>query len=54
MNKKEHKPKPTMEELIEKHEEFVKEKGLDEITKEEYEENLKKLVKVVSPKQDKK
>lgn len=49
--KKDKKEKPSVEELIKKHEEFLKEKGLDEPTKEEFEENLRKLS---SPKPKKK
>lgn len=51
---KKNKPKPTAEELIKKHEEFLKEKGYEDISEEDFEETLKKLLKKDSEKEDKK
>lgn len=43
MKKENKKPKPTMDELVKKYEEFASKNEMKEITKYEFEENLKKL-----------
>lgn len=51
MDKPDKKKKISIDELIEKFEEFAKKNDLKEVTKEEFEENIKKIS---SPKRDKK
>lgn len=44
MKKENKKPKPTMDELVKNYEEFASKNEMKDITKDEFEENLKKLV----------